>query len=122
MVLEGDPSGAGEQVECTAPILFQDLIRELKSELSGNLEGCLLALLEPKSLYDAKCLRGAMKGAGTDEAALIEILCTRTNKVRVETDATGTACSRGTFMCCLMVSMVTGDPGDSPNVQVPLWS
>ncbi len=59
--------------------MYQDLIKELKSELSGNLEDCLLALFEPSTLYDAKCLRRAMRGAGTDESALVEILCTRTN-------------------------------------------
>lgn len=58
---------------------LQDLIKELKSELSGNLEECILALMEPKALYDAKSLRRAMSGAGTDEDCLIEILCTRTN-------------------------------------------
>ena len=36
-------------------------MNDLKSELSGNLEDCLLALLEPAALYDAKCLRRAMR-------------------------------------------------------------
>ncbi|XP_020606198.1 annexin-B12-like [Orbicella faveolata] len=58
----------------------KDLMNDLKSELSGNLEDCLLALLEPSVLYDAKCLRRAMRGAGTDEEALIDILCTRSNQ------------------------------------------
>jgi annexin A7/11 len=57
----------------------KDLINELKSELSGNFEGVVLAVMEPARLYDAKCLRRAMRGPGTDEAVLIEILCTRTS-------------------------------------------
>lgn len=57
----------------------KDLMNDLKSELSGNLEECLLALMEPSVLYDAKCLRRAMRGAGTDEETLIDILCSRSN-------------------------------------------
>ncbi|XP_065670429.1 annexin A4 isoform X2 [Hydra vulgaris] len=57
----------------------KDLMNDLKSELSGNLEETLLALLEPTVLFDAKCLRKAMAGAGTDESTLIDILCSRTN-------------------------------------------
>ena len=72
----------------------QDLIKELKSELSGNLENCLLAMLVPKEDYDAKCLREAMKGAGTDESALIEILCTRSNTVLHAYIHTYTTCTQ----------------------------
>jgi len=57
----------------------KDLMNDLKSELSGNLEETLLALMEPSVLFDAKCLRRAMRGAGTDEETLIDILCSRSN-------------------------------------------
>ena len=63
---------------CTL-LFYKDLIKDLKSELSGNFENAVLWLMEDKNLFDAKCLRQAMKGAGTDEAVLIEILCTRSN-------------------------------------------
>jgi len=58
----------------------KDLMNDLKGELSGNLEEGLLAMLEPSVLFDAKCLRRAMRGAGTDEETLIDILCSRSNK------------------------------------------
>ncbi|KAL5015732.1 hypothetical protein ScPMuIL_005321 [Solemya velum] len=62
----------------------KDLKAELKSEISGRFEDVCLALLEPARKYDAKECHAAIKGAGTDEGALIEILCSRTNKEILE--------------------------------------
>ena len=57
----------------------KDLKKELRSELSGNLLQVVEALLETPADYAAAELRKAVKGAGTDETALIEILCTASN-------------------------------------------
>ena len=40
----------------------------------------MLALMTPTATYDAQQLRAAMRGLGTDEATLIEILASRTNE------------------------------------------
>ncbi|XP_071965713.1 annexin A7-like [Antedon mediterranea] len=58
----------------------KDLLKDLKSELGGKYEDVVIALLDKPAFYDAKSLRGAMKGAGTDEKAILEIMCTRTNQ------------------------------------------
>jgi annexin A7/11 len=61
-------------------VLFgKDLEADLKSELSGHLEDVCVALLKDAAHFDAWCVRKAMKGAGTDERCLIDVLCTRTN-------------------------------------------
>ncbi|XP_072439055.1 annexin A7-like [Chiloscyllium punctatum] len=58
----------------------KDLIKDLKSELTGNMEEIILALFMPTTYYDAWSLRKAMEGAGTQDRVLIEILCTRGNQ------------------------------------------
>ncbi|XP_056428679.1 annexin A2 [Hyla sarda] len=57
----------------------KDLPSALKGVLSGHLETLLLGLIKTPSLYDASELKSAMKGLGTDEDTLIEIICSRDN-------------------------------------------
>ncbi|KAI5625263.1 annexin A1 [Silurus asotus] len=52
----------------------------LKAALKGELEDVVLALLCTPAQYDAHELKLAMKGLGTDEDTLVEILASRTNK------------------------------------------
>ncbi|KAE8591388.1 hypothetical protein XENTR_v10018435 [Xenopus tropicalis] len=57
----------------------KDLIKDLKSELSGNFEKTILAMMKTPTLYDAHEIHEAIKVAGTDEECLIEILASRSN-------------------------------------------
>ncbi|XP_053779718.1 annexin A1 [Desmodus rotundus] len=52
----------------------------LKKALMGHLEEVVLALLKTPAQFDADELRHAMKGLGTDEDTLNEILASRTNR------------------------------------------
>uniref|UniRef100_A0A672IDY7 Annexin n=1 Tax=Salarias fasciatus TaxID=181472 RepID=A0A672IDY7_SALFA len=61
-------------------LLGRDLMKDLKSELSKNLERLIIGLMLTPAEFDAKMMRKAMEGAGTDEHALIEILVTRNNE------------------------------------------
>uniref|UniRef100_A0A3B3IK28 Annexin n=1 Tax=Oryzias latipes TaxID=8090 RepID=A0A3B3IK28_ORYLA len=62
----------------------KDLFRDLKSELTGNFEDLVVAMLKTPTQFDASELREAIKGAGTDEACLIEILSSRSNAEIIE--------------------------------------
>uniref|UniRef100_A0A8K9UFR8 Annexin n=1 Tax=Oncorhynchus mykiss TaxID=8022 RepID=A0A8K9UFR8_ONCMY len=56
----------------------KDLVGDLQGELGGKFETLVVALMTPPILYDVTSLRNAIKGAGTDEKVLIEILSSRT--------------------------------------------
>ena len=55
----------------------RDLMKDLKSELHNHLEDAVIALFTDPIEYDADELRAAMKGLGTNEDTLIEIICSR---------------------------------------------
>uniref|UniRef100_A0A8C3T750 Annexin n=1 Tax=Chelydra serpentina TaxID=8475 RepID=A0A8C3T750_CHESE len=61
----------------------KDLIASLKSELSGKFERLIIALMYSPFKYDAKELHDALKGLGTSEGVIIEILASRT-KVQIK--------------------------------------
>lgn len=62
----------------------KDMISALKGALSGSLESVILGLMKSPSQYDASEIRGSIKGLGTDEETLIEMVCSRSNSELVE--------------------------------------
>lgn len=55
----------------------KELKDDLKGDLSGHFKHLMVALVTPPAVFDAKQLKKSMKGMGTNEDALIEILTTR---------------------------------------------
>ncbi|CAI5446603.1 unnamed protein product [Caenorhabditis angaria] len=56
----------------------KELVDALDKKFSGDAEKVIFALMDTPLDYDVKQLKQAIKGLGTDEAVLIEILCSRT--------------------------------------------
>ncbi|XP_036293967.1 annexin A11 isoform X1 [Pipistrellus kuhlii] len=109
----------------------KDLIKDLKSELSGNFEKTILALMKTPILFDVYEIKEAIKGAGTDEACLIEILASRSNEhIRELSRAYQAECRKtleeairsdtsGHFQR-LLVSLSQGNRDESTNVDMSL--
>ncbi|XP_040296297.1 annexin A6 [Bufo bufo] len=58
----------------------KDLIDDLKYELTGKFERLIVGLMRPPAYFDAKEMKDAIDGVGTDEKCLIEILASRNNQ------------------------------------------
>ncbi|XP_022089725.1 annexin-B12-like isoform X2 [Acanthaster planci] len=58
----------------------RDLVEQFLSKMSGNYRKTVRALMDPPVEYYARCLYQATEGLGTDEKALVEILCTKNNQ------------------------------------------
>ncbi|KAM4585477.1 annexin A5b isoform 2-T2 [Odontesthes bonariensis] len=70
-----------QEIKATYKTLYgKDLIDDLKGELGGKFETLIVALMTPPLAYDVTSLRNAIKGAGTDEKVLVEILASRTTQ------------------------------------------
>lgn len=55
----------------------QELSEYIDSKLSGNFKDCAIALFDSPIEYDAKQINKAVKGLGTDDDALIELIGSR---------------------------------------------
>uniref|UniRef100_A0AAQ4QL82 Annexin n=1 Tax=Gasterosteus aculeatus aculeatus TaxID=481459 RepID=A0AAQ4QL82_GASAC len=58
----------------------EDLIEDLKYELTGKFERLIVSLMRTPAYHDAKEIHDAVKGVGTSERCLIEILASRNNR------------------------------------------
>ena len=65
---------------CYKSCFGKDLIKRLKEDTSGNFKQVIAGMFMTPAEYDAMCLYKAMKGLGTDDGVLIEIIGTRTNE------------------------------------------
>uniref|UniRef100_T1E7A7 Annexin n=1 Tax=Crotalus horridus TaxID=35024 RepID=T1E7A7_CROHD len=78
-VLVGRSNAQRQEIAVQFKTLFgRDMVDDLKSELTGKLETLIVSLMRPERIYDAHALKHAIKGAGTDEQVLTEILASRT--------------------------------------------
>ncbi|XP_069771498.1 annexin A13, like [Narcine bancroftii] len=94
----------------------KNLEKVLQDDLSGNLQNTLLAMLDRPCDFDAKLLNKAMKGTGTDEDILIELLCTRANSQIIATKEA----YKQMFTCDLVNDVQSDTSGTLRNLLVSL--
>ncbi|KAJ8014840.1 hypothetical protein DPEC_G00019940 [Dallia pectoralis] len=79
MVLSSRSNNQRQEIKAAYKKAYgKDLVTALKSELGGLFESLIVALMTPPISFDAALLNKAIKGAGTDDDVLIEVLASRT--------------------------------------------
>lgn len=72
------PNGVRQLIKRQYVTMYGKTLEEhIKSEISGHFLDGVLALLEPTDEYEAKQVRSAVKGLGTNEKVLIQTLCAK---------------------------------------------
>ena len=80
IILNRNVAQRAEIRNCYKSCYGKDLIKRLKEDTSGNFKEVIAGMFMTPAEFDAMCLYKAMKGAGTNEGVLIEIIGTRTNE------------------------------------------
>ena len=80
IILNRNVAQRAEIRNCYKSCYGKDLIKRLKEDTSGNFKEVVAGMFMTPAEFDAMCLYKAMKGAGTNEGVLIEIIGTRTNE------------------------------------------
>ncbi|TNN47953.1 Annexin A5 [Liparis tanakae] len=81
MLLSARSNEQRQQIKATFKTAYgKDLVSTLKSELGGLFENLIVALMTPPTSYDALQLHKAIKGVGTEDDVLIEIMASRTGE------------------------------------------
>ncbi|KAH8287194.1 hypothetical protein KR054_004300, partial [Drosophila jambulina] len=80
-VLAGRSNQQRQMIRAVYDAEFErDMVEDLKSELGGKFEDVIVGMMLPPVEYLCKQLHAAMAGMGTEEATLVEILCTKSNE------------------------------------------
>uniref|UniRef100_A0A3Q2FXS2 Annexin n=1 Tax=Cyprinodon variegatus TaxID=28743 RepID=A0A3Q2FXS2_CYPVA len=97
----------------------KDLLKDLHSELSGDFRNLVKAMLKSPAELDASELHDAMKGAGTDEACLIEVLSSIISTYKKSLEDSIKSDTSGHFRR-LLISLAQGNRDERENVDVSL--